>query len=286
MMKFITVSLSSLLFILFSLSSILQAQSGVDLYKQKCIACHTIGKGKLVGPDLSGITKKRDEAWLIKFIKSSQTLINSGDEEAKKIFEEYNKVIMPDPGLNDSEIKSILSYIESQGGTEITEKPVSKIRPLSEAKPENYEKGKKLFSGDLRFVNNGASCVSCHNIPDVMFLGGGNLAIDLTNSYSKLSEAGLVNMIQTQPFPVMNKAYVSNPLTDEEVFDLAVYLKGVDAANQNAQQTNQPLNLLYSGVGGLIILLLLFGGFWRNRRKQSVNFEIYKRQEDFIRKNS
>lgn len=285
-MKFNTFSLSLLCFILISSASILRAQSGEDLFKQKCTACHTIGKGKLVGPDLKGVTKKRDEAWLLKFIKSSQTLINSGDEEAKKLFEENNKVIMPDPGLNDTEIKKVLTYIESQGGSVVTETPLSKIRPLSESTPQNYENGKKLFSGEHRFVNGGAPCVSCHNIPDVTALGGGNLAIDLTNSYSKLSETGLVNMIQTQPFPVMNKAFADNPLTDEEVFDLAAYLKGVDAANQNAQQTNQPLKLLYSGIGGLVLLLIVFGGTWRNRRKRSVNYEIYKRQEDYIRKNS
>ncbi|MBZ0203692.1 MAG: cytochrome c [Ignavibacteria bacterium] len=285
-MKFITVSFTILLQFVLLVSSSLQAQSGEEIFKLKCSPCHTIGKGKLVGPDLSGVTKRREEAWLMKFIKSSQTVVNSGDENAKKIFEEFNKVVMPDPGLSDPEIKKVLTYIESQGGSVVSETIVSKIRPLSEATPDNYEKGKKLFSGELRLVNDGAPCVSCHNIPEVTALGGGNLALDLTHSFSKLSEGGLTNIIQTQPFPVMNMAFVNNPITDEEVFDIAAYLKGVDAANQNVQQTNQPINFLYSGIGGLFLLLFVFGGLWHNRRKRSVNFEIYKRQEDYIRKNS
>ncbi len=285
-MKFITVSLSNMFLLLVLTSSSLQAQSGEETFKLKCSPCHTIGKGKLVGPDLAGVTKRLDEAWLVKFIKSSQTVINSGDEYAKQQFEQFNKVVMPDAGLNDSEIKTLLTYIESQGGTAITQTTVSTIRPLSEATPNNVEKGKKLFSGELRLVNGGASCVSCHNVPDVTILGGGNLAIDLTNSYTRLSETGLTSMIQTQPFPVMQQAFINNAITDEEVFDLSAYLKYVDEVNKNAQQTNQPVNLLYSGIGGLFVLLIIFAGLWHSRRKQSVNHEIYKRQEDYIKKNS
>lgn len=283
-MKFIIVAFSIMLLLLSSSS--LQSQSGEETFKLKCSPCHTLGKGKLVGPDLAGVTKRLEEAWLLKFIKSSQTVINGGDEYAKQKFEEFNKVVMPDAGLNDTEIKTLLTYIESQGGTAITQTTVSTIRPLSEATPNNVENGKKLFSGELRLVNGGASCVSCHNVPDVTILGGGNLALDLTNAYTRLNEAGLTNMIQTQPFPVMKQAFINNAITDEEVFYLSAYLKFVDEVNKNAQQTNHPKDLLYSGIGGLFVLLILFTGLWRNRRKQSVNNEIYKRQEDFIKKNS
>ena len=57
-----------------------------------CKACHTIGGGKLVGPDLKDITEKRDEAWLIKFIKNSQELIDAGDPVAIQVFEENSKI--------------------------------------------------------------------------------------------------------------------------------------------------------------------------------------------------
>lgn len=259
-------------------------QSGEELFKQKCAACHTVGKGKLVGPDLSGVTKRLEEPWLLKFITSSQAVINSGDDYAKKKFEEFNKVIMPDPGLKETEIKSILTFIESQGTS--TTQTVSNIRPLKDASPDNIEKGKKLFSGEFNMTNNGTPCVSCHNVPGATILGGGNLALDLTNAYTKLSEAGLTSMIQTQPFPVMKQAFFNAPITDEEVFNIASYLKDVDEKNKYTQQTNEPMNLLYSGVGGLLVLIALITGFWRNRKKFSVNHEIYKRQEDYIKKNS
>lgn len=86
-----------------------------------CAACHTIGKGKLIGPDLKGVTERREETWLISFIKSSQTMVKNGDETAVKLFEEYNKIPMPDNPFSDEQIKGILSYIENYDETALAE---------------------------------------------------------------------------------------------------------------------------------------------------------------------
>lgn len=80
-----------------------------------CKACHTIGGGKLVGPDLQGVNERHDEEWLIKFIQNSQELINSGDPAAVKIFEEYNRIPMPPNNLTPDQIRDILLYIENGG---------------------------------------------------------------------------------------------------------------------------------------------------------------------------
>lgn len=78
-----------------------------------CKECHSIGEGKIVGPDLKGITEEKSEEWLIDFIRSSQTMIKNGDEEAIKIFNEYYKVPMPDNDLTDEQIKNLLTYIKN-----------------------------------------------------------------------------------------------------------------------------------------------------------------------------
>jgi len=80
-----------------------------------CRACHTIGGGKLVGPDLKGVTDRMDEEWLIKFIQNSQALVQAGDPEAVKIFEEYNKIPMPPHNYTDEQVKDILLYIKNGG---------------------------------------------------------------------------------------------------------------------------------------------------------------------------
>lgn len=92
-------------------------KSPVDNFKV-CAACHSLGEDKKIGPGLKGVTERRDEEWLIKFIKSSQTMIKEGDKLAVQLFEEYNKVPMPDNNLTDEEIKELLAYIENPAAFE------------------------------------------------------------------------------------------------------------------------------------------------------------------------
>jgi mono/diheme cytochrome c family protein len=99
-------------FFLFISSAIL-AQNQPPAEFAVCAACHTIGKGKLVGPDLKGVNDRHDEAWLLSFIKASQTMVKNGDPVAVKLFEENNKIPMPDNNLTDDQIRGILSYIKN-----------------------------------------------------------------------------------------------------------------------------------------------------------------------------
>ncbi|MDH3605157.1 MAG: cytochrome c, partial [Candidatus Tectomicrobia bacterium] len=91
--------------------SALAQEEGEQLFKQVCAACHTINGGKLVGPDLANVHKRRPQEWLLSFIKASQSVINSGDEYAVKLFEEFNKIPMPDNNYSDAQILSIIDYI-------------------------------------------------------------------------------------------------------------------------------------------------------------------------------
>ena len=98
--------------VLFSLSFNLFADvDGEKLFKQNCTACHTIGGGRLVGPDLSGVTEKREDKWLKSWITNSQDLIASGDADAIAIFEEYNKTVMTPFDFSDEELTAVLAYI-------------------------------------------------------------------------------------------------------------------------------------------------------------------------------
>jgi cytochrome c551/c552 len=90
------------------------AAAGGAIFKQKCTACHAIDK-KVLGPALKGITERHDNAWLIKWIKNSQALIAAGDPAAVKVFNEYNKVVMPGfPELSDADINNMLAYIDAE----------------------------------------------------------------------------------------------------------------------------------------------------------------------------
>ena len=78
----------------------------------KCVACHTIGGGKLVGPDLAGVTSRREEGWLFRQIQQPDTLIAEKDPIALQLLQEYNMPMVP-LGLEDSEVAAVISYLKS-----------------------------------------------------------------------------------------------------------------------------------------------------------------------------
>jgi mono/diheme cytochrome c family protein len=87
---------------------------GLELFAQKgCTACHKVGGGKLVGPDLKGVTTRRDERWLKKMILRPDLMIQQ-DETAKKMFVEH-LVPMPNQGVDPTkELPLLLAYLKSQ----------------------------------------------------------------------------------------------------------------------------------------------------------------------------
>lgn len=225
------------------------AQSGEELFKTTCSACHTINKGRMVGPDLAGVYNRRDNDWLISFIRSSQQMIKSGDPDAVAVFNEYNKVPMPDNNMTDQQIISIIDYIrqEDKGASEIVGKSSAaedipdstKISADSSAvaaadtivvNEETIRKGRTYFNGTLPFANGATPCMSCHNIDDGSLFGGGKLAFDLTGSYTKLGSAGITAILMNPPFPAM-KAAMPGALTPVEISSLNSLLKSASIGN-------------------------------------------------------
>jgi cytochrome c oxidase subunit 2 len=118
-MKIFKLLLRTTLFLvlMFSLVSGLLAQSaeeGKTLYQANCTSCHAINE-KVVGPALKDVHKRREEAWLVKWIRNSQKLIQSGDPIAVQLYKENNESPMTAfEQLSDVQIKSIITYIKSE----------------------------------------------------------------------------------------------------------------------------------------------------------------------------
>src|SRR5690606_13166114 len=73
----------------------LQAQETADFFKQNCMSCHTIGGGRLTGPDLKNVSQRKDRDWLIKFMLDPKGVIDSGDPYAQQLLKESRGVVMP-----------------------------------------------------------------------------------------------------------------------------------------------------------------------------------------------
>ena len=217
--------------LLFQVIHPLTAQkSGEEIFKSSCAACHTISKGRLVGPDLSGIYHKKDNEWLIRYIRSSQQMIKEGDSAAIAIYEAYNRIPMPDNNLTGQEILSIIAFIrESDLAASVSQQPsVPKDSAVTEYSLESVTRGRALFNGDTRFMNGASPCIACHHINDQLILGGGRLSLDLTVAYTKLGPAGIGAIVANSPFPVMNRAMRDHPLTEDEMLSITALLQTVD----------------------------------------------------------
>jgi mono/diheme cytochrome c family protein len=277
-------SLATLLLI-FIPGVFIQAQEGEELFKT-CAACHSIGGGRMIGPDLKGVTRLRTNEWLIKFIQSPVGMLKSGDSHAKALFDEFNNVPMPDNKLTAEQINKILEFID--GGSSVESKiedPGKKAFQhkidsiLTTNSPYDSDKGKALFNGSMRFRNGGASCISCHNVTLNNTSRGGTLAKDLSKSFTRLNGfAGLKGIIALPPFPSMAAAYKHNELTDEEITYLQLFFKSADAQNPVEPIIQKTWFFNFALSAGLVLILSI-ALLWNRRKRKSVNSEILKRQE-------
>ena len=89
------------------------AETGQEIFQNNCAGCHTIGKGKLVGPDLAGVTSRREESWLKRQIKDPEGLIAEKDPIAMRLLKEADNMPMVQLELSDAEIASVIAFLKS-----------------------------------------------------------------------------------------------------------------------------------------------------------------------------
>lgn len=110
----LTINMLALTLIVIFQTTVQAQPNGEALFKANCTACHMVGEDVVVGPGLKNVHTKYKEDWLIKWIKNSQTLVKSGDAQAVKVYEQFNKVAMPAFNFSDDEIKGIVAYIKAE----------------------------------------------------------------------------------------------------------------------------------------------------------------------------
>jgi mono/diheme cytochrome c family protein len=86
---------------------------GKELFASKgCAACHKIGGGKLVGPDLQGVTARRDKTWIARMILHPE-IMTKEDETAKGLFKVY-MTQMTNQGIDPKDqLPALIAYLKS-----------------------------------------------------------------------------------------------------------------------------------------------------------------------------
>lgn len=69
-----------------------------------------------MGPDLAGVTRRRDRGWLIRYLRVPDQMLAEKDPIAVVLFARYRSVPMPNPRLSDGEIRVLLSFLAAHSG--------------------------------------------------------------------------------------------------------------------------------------------------------------------------
>lgn len=86
------------------------ANTGKDLFKAKCTACHKMGK-RFIGPDLTDVIDRRTPEWIMNMILNPEEMVQK-NEAAKQLLMEYSAP-MANQSLTEDEARSILEYFRT-----------------------------------------------------------------------------------------------------------------------------------------------------------------------------
>ncbi len=79
-------------------------------FESKCLACHSLGAGTRVGPDLLGVDRRRSETWLRSWLMSPEKMMAT-DDTAKALLARY-MIPMPNQNLSPEEVREIMQYFK------------------------------------------------------------------------------------------------------------------------------------------------------------------------------
>ena len=236
-----------------------EAARGKTIFSDKCASCHTVGGGDLVGPDLAGVTARRDAKWLDRFIRQPDVLIREKDPIATDLLVKYSGIAMPNLGIGENEATALIAFFANNGGEKA--QPVQPSVATSGQLKGNVSAGIALFEGSTPFQNRGTQCFACHTLAAISIPGGGSLGPDLTGVAKKYGGVkGLIAVLAGIPFPTMVPVYRNHPLLPQEQADLAGYLSA--SSGSPAAATIFVVNLCIWVMAGLYMILY---SLWRRR---------------------
>jgi len=97
-----------------------QISPGEIMFRDRCSSCHVISGGltpvrnaRPLGPDLFGVTQRRDDAWLRRWLAEPDKMIEEGDPIAKAMYDQW-KVMMPNFRLDAGEIDNLVRYMAEE----------------------------------------------------------------------------------------------------------------------------------------------------------------------------
>ena len=231
----------------------LVVDGGEYAFKAHCAACHTVGKGDAIGPDLLGVTTRRDRRWLTRFITSPDKLLAEGDPIATKLFAKY-QVRMPAFGLAESDAALVLEFLARRTAEQsvpvkrasmarLVDPYVQIQRALNADSVAGVDASARAIAAEAASLGNPAAAIA--NAAETLSRGGQNLAAaraafaglsDAVLRYAGRSGAALGADVKVAFCPMAGKywlqrgAAIQNPFYGRAMSDCGRLVAGVPAS--------------------------------------------------------
>lgn len=244
------------------------AQKGGAIFQDRCSVCHSIGGGdRATGPDLQGVTERRDREWVLRIIRDPAGLAAEKDAQMAALVETYG-MSMPDLDVSEAEAQALLAYLSHPAEAEHEEAAA----PQEAAAEGDAERGRALFAGEIPFAEGGAPCLACHSFAGFEGAGGASFGGDLTAIHEDFGAEGVASILADLPFPTMEPIFAKRPLTEAEQADLAAFFRSASGEEKPAV-----VGRLAGQVVIVFAVLLLLTFLFGIRRLRSVRRSLLKK---------
>lgn len=241
------------------------AQVPATYFQQNCASCHTIGGGRLTGPDLKDVKDRQSREWLVNWMLDPAGVLASGDPYAAKLQRDARGAVMTrGPGITRDLANALLDLIEAESLLEKSQFAGVQISDRA-LLPEDIEEGRSLFAGAQPLKNGGPACIGCHHVNSLGSLGGGRLGLNLTRAYARLEgRKGLSAWLVAPPSLTMSPVFKQHPIDEAEILPLVAFLKN-ETEQDRPESASSMINFVLAGLVGAVMMLVVFDRIWNKR---------------------
>ncbi|MDH5490940.1 MAG: c-type cytochrome [Myxococcales bacterium] len=125
-------------------------QAGEGIFTKQCVACHSIGGGDGVGPDLRNVHERREAEWLTNWMNDPMGM-SKNDPVGQQLLKQFRDVPMPPQNLNAEQTSQVLAYIRHQSG---------QVEPAAAGEGGPVELGEEQFAQARKLYFD--RCAGCH----------------------------------------------------------------------------------------------------------------------------
>ena len=146
--------------------------TGERLFRTRCATCHTITgvqTADALGPDLLGVTERRELGWLVNWIRTPDKMLRKKDPIAMSLAAQFNYVPMPNMRLNEQEVMDIIVYIENESRWIANSRSHGDVIAVSNAWVKEAVPQATINAGYMTLVNSGPADVTLVGVDSETF---------------------------------------------------------------------------------------------------------------------